>query len=83
MKIHSIFLLLAVSSVHCFPQSSADSAVDSFLNRIKVNVKKENDEENFMKDAIRGELCNRECKMNDKKVCRFKFMIKFYQVMSG
>lgn len=32
---------------------------------------------------VPGELCNRECKPNDVKVCRFHFMMKYFQVMGG
>jgi hypothetical protein len=30
-----------------------------------------------------GAECNRECKENDSKICRFNFMMKYFQVMGG
>lgn len=32
---------------------------------------------------IPGDQCNRECKPNDVRVCRFHFMMKYFQVMGG
>lgn len=81
MKLFIIIQLFAFCAVECFLTNPflADNSVKSFLNVVESN----SDGNNLMNQAIAGELCNRECKTNDKKVCRFKFMIKFYQAMSG
>lgn len=33
--------------------------------------------------AVRGEECNRECLLNDVKICKFEFMMKYFQIMGG
>lgn len=70
-----LLIVLIVVSVQ-----SASNVVNSSFNKVKVIRA---DESSFMRNAIKGELCNRECKHDDVQVCHFKFMIKFYQVMSG
>lgn len=81
MKLLLILNLFAFCAVDCFLTNPflADNSVKNFLDIIDSN----NDGNNFMNYAVDGELCNRKCKTNDKKICRFKFMIKFYQAMSG
>lgn len=59
----------------------AKSLLDVFLNIVSNSDEKI--DENVMKYAIPGELCNRECHSNDVQVCFFKFRIKFYQILSG
>lgn len=73
--------LLAVTAGEAFLTNPflGDNAVKSFLDEISV---KRPDTVDLMTQAIPGEFCNREC-TGDKKICHFKFMIKFYQVMSG
>lgn len=67
---------LVVDGFLNFPLS-ADKAVETFLDAIQDN------QGDFMKFAVPGDQCKRECKSYDKKVCHFHFMIKFYQVLSG
>ena len=86
MKFTLVFLLLLISTIDCFLNfpPSGDDAVASFLNTIKINSTKVDNEESFFeKNSIRGDFCNRECRDDDRRVCHFKFMIKYYQVMSG
>lgn len=58
----------------------AKSLLDTFLDSI-TNVEKM--EDNVMDYSIPGELCYRECRPHDIRVCYFKFRVKFYQVLSG
>lgn len=43
----------------------------------------EHDHRINLENWVMGEECNRECKHNDIKVCRFHFMMKYFQVMGG
>lgn len=84
MKLISVFFPLLVYSVHCFLNfSPSGENADSFLDTIKVTLKDIDDENDFMGKAVNGEFCNRDCRVDDSRVCHFKFMIKHYQVMSG
>lgn len=62
-----------------FPFLARD-ALDAFYQVVSAN---DIVESNIMKSAVYGELCLRPCKKGDIKICHFKFIIKFYQVMSG
>lgn len=77
---HFLIVFIAVSVLVSIQSVPSSNDVNSFLDKIKVN---RGDESSAMRNAIKGELCNRECKRGDVQVCHFKFMIKFYQVMSG
>lgn len=80
-----VLLLLLIHSVHCFLNfpPSGENAVTSFLDTVSVKTKKTEDTTDIMSKSVRGELCVRECRVDDRRVCYFKFMIKYYQVMSG
>lgn len=83
MNLYISLVLLSVCSVGGFLNfpPSGDNAVATFMEIIRM--KRTHSESDFMKNAIRGEICNRKCRFNDRRVCHFKFMIKYYQVMSG
>lgn len=53
----------------------------SFLGDFLSTV--ERDQSISLDGMVRGSECYRECKPNDVKVCRFHFMIKYFQVMGG
>lgn len=55
----------------------AKSLLNDFLSTVEV------DQSISLKQMVHGVECNRECKPNDVKVCRFRFMIKYFQVMGG
>lgn len=59
----------------------AKDVLDMFYRNIIEKDK--NLTESVIKYAIPGELCYRGCRENDVRVCSFKFIIKYYQVMSG
>jgi hypothetical protein len=74
----SIYIKFACSFVP-FP-FIADSLVEKFLNSISVSsVSSDNIEIN----ETPGAECNRECIENDSRICRFNFMMKYFQVMGG
>lgn len=51
--------------------------LDDFLKSVQY------DQKTILKGMVPGEECNRECKPNDVKICRFHFMMKYFQVMGG
>lgn len=81
MRILIILLAFAilenkVESFFTYPDSGGQSTFSS----VKAVADNQN---NLMENAIPGELCSRECKPNDAKLCHFEFTLKFYQVLSG
>jgi hypothetical protein len=84
MKLICVIILIlakinSYDSFLTFPFRAYD-ALDIFYT---ATVREHKIEENLMKYAVPGEVCNRECSPNDAKVCYFKFLIKYYQVLSG
>lgn len=80
LKIFVILTILIKSECFLTFPFKAQDALDIFLRTISNEVKIE---ENVMKYAIPGELCYRKCEDNDAKVCYFKLIIKYYQILSG
>lgn len=35
------------------------------------------------KDKIPGNLCKRECRHNDRKICHYNFALKYFEIMGG
>lgn len=54
----------------------AEDLVNKFLGTLKV-------EDNNAQEETPGAECSRECKENDSRICRFNFMMKYFQVMGG
>lgn len=52
--------------------------LDDFLKSIDYDQ-----QTTSLEGMVPGEQCNRECKPNDVKICRFSFMMKYFQVMGG
>ena len=80
MKLWQILIYFAVFNL----VESLSNARNRNKNRAKTfldEIKTMNTSD-LMTKAIPGEFCSRKC-IGDKKVCHFKFMIKFYQVLSG
>lgn len=50
-----------------------EDVLDSFENGLTYSLD----------DTIPGDDCYRECKPNDVRVCRFSFMMKYFQVLGG
>lgn len=72
-----VFSLISFSSGFLQYPFVANDIVGQFLNRI------EPDRSISLDTMVPGEKCNRECKPNDIKICRFHFMMKYFQVMGG
>jgi hypothetical protein len=77
MKIFFFFVCL-ISISHGFLQYPFDM-LDDYLRTIEYDDQKPIS----FHGMVPGEECNRECKPNDVKVCRFHFMMKYFQVMGG
>lgn len=55
----------------------ANDMLENFFESI------EKDQSISLDSMVKGEECNRACKENDIKVCRFHFMMKYFQVLGG
>ncbi|KAG5683781.1 hypothetical protein PVAND_013045 [Polypedilum vanderplanki] len=81
--ITKLFTILFISQfIHgflIFP-FTAENALNVFYKNIYENG--ENIDENVMKYSVPGQFCLRDCSDGKSKVCYFKFIIKYYQVMS-
>ncbi|CRK86705.1 CLUMA_CG000538, isoform A [Clunio marinus] len=79
----SVIIVMLVNystSFLTFPMSGR-TFLDSFLRSISPN---ENIlEHDFMKYAVPGHQCYRECSTKSQKVCYFKFQLEYYQVLGG
>jgi hypothetical protein len=74
-----IILGLNIHGFLIFP-FTAQHALNVFYKSIKND---ETIDENVMRHSIAGQMCLRECGKGHAKVCYFKFIIKYYQVLSG
>lgn len=80
MKIRISFQVLSlISAVYGFLQYpfSANEMLGDFLESFQ------RDPSISLEHYVPGAECDRECKPNDVKVCRFHFMMKYFQVMGG
>jgi hypothetical protein len=79
MKIVFLFLcLISISTAFLQYPFVALDILDDLIQSL------ENDRKTFsLRDTVPGEECKRECRSNDAKVCRFHFMMKYFQVMGG
>jgi len=75
----SIFLcVISISNGFLQYPFLANDLVDDFLSTL------DNDRSTIkLENMTSGHLCNRECKENDVRVCRFHFMMKYFQAMGG
>jgi hypothetical protein len=86
----SLIIVLNLYGQHGFityPFISADWLI-RFLDSIAPNVEhlvptSSIHELDVMKYAVAGEDCVRKCAKDDKKVCYFKFTLRYYQVLGG
>jgi hypothetical protein len=72
-------IVLAISVVEGFVQFPflAKNLASDFLSKLQ------DDHTISLDGVVSGEKCNRECKPNDVKICRFHFMMKYFQVLGG
>lgn len=84
----NIIFVLNFSSCFILYPFTSDSWLDPFLDIVNEKILSENHEsaKKFNKiesDWSMGKDCNRECIEDDPKICRFNFMMKYFQVMGG
>lgn len=80
MKIIS-FVFLALSLNICAGFFQFPFSAKKWLGEVLTTL--ENQQTFSLDRMVRGEECNRPCKKNDVKVCRFHFMMKYFQVLGG
>lgn len=79
MKIAFQFLcLISISNAFLQYPFVALDMLDDFLKTIEYVQEPIN-----LHGMVPGEQCNRECKPNDVKICRFHFMMKYFHAMGG
>jgi hypothetical protein len=81
MKTRISFVLLALAVSACSGFFQLPMSARKWLGDILTTLE---DEQTFsLHNMVRGEECNRVCRKNDVKVCRFHFMMKYFQVLGG
>lgn len=59
----------------------AKSLLDSYVTTLKND--QDEMESYSLEQMVSGDKCDRVCKPNDMKICRFHFMLKYFQTMGG
>lgn len=79
MKISFIFILCYANFSRAFVGQpfEGNPLLRNFLNAINP------DKKISLEHKTLGINCNRECKLNDTKICHFHFRLKSYQIMGG